>query len=203
MACLGGRMLGLEYTIGKFQKGNLYAIATRPGVGKTHFCMGVTCHLGKLGYNVLYISDAMDERTFELRLDRINPFYPGHIVFKECHKLTIEKLSQWLDEEEYEMLVIDPFDVYSWDVDVGELKDLAKEKSVSVLLSKNLTAESKNNEHLTLSTIRFPSQEVLDKFLAYTDIILLGYVHPDSGNACLKVAKNNEGSIGAVMEFPK
>ena len=200
--CLGVKMDCIEQLIGGFRQGNLYTIATRPGCGKTHFCMSVACHFAKLAQRVLYISDSMDEETFEQRIEKIGLYCYGEVVFKETYHLTMAKLSEWLDAAPFDLLVIDPIDVYCWDVDIGELKELAKAKHICVLLAKTLSASlSEKNKLPTLSHIQFPSASFLNKFLAYTSVILFGYFNPKNNSVCLCVAKNEYGSIGQTIEF--
>ena len=201
---LGVKMDAIERLIGGFRQGDLYAFATRPGCGKTHFCMSVACHFAKLSKNVLYISDSLNREIFEARMDIISPTRSGKVVFKECYKLTIDRLSEWLKNESFDLLVIDPFNAYCFDVDIGELKELAQEIGIPVLLSKNISAESSNdNEPLALSHIRFPSESILDKFIAYTSVILFGFQTAENDTITLKVAKNIYGSIGQAIQFKK
>jgi hypothetical protein len=193
-------MAYIEQWFGEFEKGNLYALATRPGVGKTHFTLTLAGHWAKLGRKTLYISDSMDKNGFERRLDAIEPYYHENIDFKECYKLTVERLSQWLDAHHYDLVVLDSFDVYAWNVDVGELKELAKEKGVCVWLTKSF---SFSEESINLSHLRFPKEEFKDKFIAYVDVILCGYRHLEHDSVCLRALKNVAGVYGQELELHK
>ena len=200
MGCKVIAMAYIEQWFGKFEKGNLYALATRPGLGKTHFALTLAGHWAKLGRKTLYISDTMNADTFEKRFTSIEPWYRENIDFKECYKLTIERLSQWLDANNYDLLVLDSFDVYCWNVDIGELKELAKEKGVCVFLTKAL---SFSEEPINLSHLHFPKEEFRDKFIAYTNMILCGYRNPEHNSICLRALKNVAGMYGQELELHK
>ena len=200
MGCNVIAMAYIEQWFGEFEKGNLYALATRAGVGKTHFVLTLAGHWAKLGRKTLYISDAMNEETFEKRFTAIEPFYREDADFKECYKLTMERLSQWLDAKRYDLVVLDSFDVYCWDVDVGELKELAQEKGVCVWLTKSLPY---SEGPINLSHVRFPEEEFRDKFIAYTDVILCGYRNPEHDSVCLRALKNVAGAYGDEYEMHK
>ena len=193
-------MAYLEEWFGKFEKSKLHAFTARPGVGKTHFALALSAHYIKMGRKVLFISDAIDAQTFYRRLDRLQPHYHEDADFKECYHLTIDRLSQWLDARDYDLLILDPFDVYCWNVDVGELKELAQKKGVCVWLTKCLPFhEGATN----LSHLRFPQEEFRDKFIAYTDLILCGYRNPEHDTVCLRALKNLAGVCGQELELHK
>ena len=200
LGCKVIAMAYIEQWFGKFEKGNLYALATRPGLGKTHFALTLAGHWAKLGRKTLYISDAMNAETFEKRLDRLEPYYHDLVSFEECYKLTIERLSQWLDADSYDLLILDSFDVYCWDIDIGELKELAQAKGVCVLLTKNLLF---SEEPHNLSHIRFPNEEMKDKFVAYTSAILCGYRNLEHDSVCLRALKNIAGLYNQELELHK
>ena len=200
MGCKVIAMAYIEQWFGDFEKGRLYAFATRAGVGKTHFALTLAGHWAKLGRKTLYISDAMNEATFERRLTALEPYYHENVDFKECYKLTIDRLSQWLDANPYDLVVLDPFDVYCWNVDVGELKELAQKKGVCVFLTKGL---SFSEEPINLSHLRFPKEEFRDKFIAYTDVILCGYRNREHDSVCLRALKNVAGIYGQELELRK
>ena len=200
MGCKVIAMAYIEQWFGEFEKGNLYALATRPGLGKTHFALTLAGHWAKLGRKTLYISDSMNEETFERRLTSIEPYYHENVDFKECYKLTIERLSQWLDANNYDLVVLDTFDLYCWNVDIGELKELAKEKGVCVWLTKSLPF---SEEPINLSHLHLPNEEIKDKFIAYTDMILCGYRNPEHDSICLRALKNAAGVYGQELELHK
>ena len=112
----------------------------------------------------------------------------------------MERLSQWLDAKRYDLVVLDSFDVYCWDVDVGELKELAQEKGVCVWLTKSLPY---SEGPINLSHVRFPEEEFRDKFIAYTDVILCGYRNPEHDSVCLRALKNVAGAYGDEYEMHK
>ena len=176
MSSVAGLMQGLDFAIGELRKGNLYAIATRCGGGKSHFCIGVASHFTRIHENVLYVSDSMDRETFYGKMNKVIASYGGDLVFKECYKLTIDKLENWLELSSFGLLVIDPFDIFSWDLDIGELKELALRKNIRVLLSKNITKRTPlDSNPPSLSQIRFPSKQIEKKFWAYVDVVLMAY----------------------------
>ena len=156
MGCKVIAMAYIEQWFGEFEKGHLYALATRPGVGKTHFALTLSGHWAKLGRKTLYISDTMNKETFSQRFDALEPWYGDAIDYKECYKLTIPRLSEWLDTNHYDLLILDPFDVYAWNVDVGELKELAQEKGICVWLTTNLVF---SEEPPSFSHLRLPNEE--------------------------------------------
>ena len=186
----------VDSLIGGFQKGNLYALGMRPGLGKTHFCAALACHWLKLGRRVMYVSDTVTAEELDRRLDRINWMHRGEPVMKECYNLSIPRLSAWLDEEKVDLLILDPFDVYCHDVDIGALKELAKEKDVTVLFTVCLP----HHEGVpTLSTVTLPNERTYAKFLAYTSVILLGYRDPADG-VCVDAVKNEQGERMRILQ---
>ena len=125
----------IENMIDKFQKGSIYAIATRPGIGKTHFCLNVASLFVAKGEKVLYLSDAMGKDEFNSGQKDICSDISDNIHFEEVYKLTFEKLDIFISEQHYDLIVLDPFDIYSLDIDVGGLKDYAKKKNITISLN--------------------------------------------------------------------
>ena len=80
----------------------------------------------------------MDEDTFTEKLNTTCSNVGDNINFEEVYKLTIEGLEMFASEDNYGLIVLDPFDIYSLDIDIGDLKEFAKNKNVAILLTTNL-----------------------------------------------------------------
>lgn len=80
----------------------------------------------------------MDEDTFTEKLNTTCSNDGDNINFEEVYKLTIEGLEMFASEDDYSLIVLDPFDIYSLDLDVGGLKEFAKKKNIAILLTTNL-----------------------------------------------------------------
>lgn len=194
-----------EKMIDGFKKGSMYAIATRPGVGKTHFCMSVANLFASRNQKVLYISNSISEEEFFARQQAFSSECGDNISFEEVYKLTIEGLKMFASEDDYDLIVLDPFDIYAFDIDLGELKAYAENKNITILLSKHLLRPpfESNRNHPVLSDIKFPQESLLDKFLAYIDVILFAYRKAPQSKISLTVAKNIYGTIGTTIEVDK
>ena len=195
----------MKQLIKEFKAGSIYAICTRPGVGKTHFCLSIAALFSTRGKKVLYISNTMDKDNFYERQKAICSDCSDNISFNEVYKLTIKKLDMIARENDYDLIVLDPFDIYALDLDVGELKDYAKKNDIVILLSKNLSKSLLLNrrEYPSLRDIKFTLRSIRDKFLAYVDIIVLAYRKTPHSPISLTLAKNIYGSIGTTIELNK
>ena len=49
-----------EKMIGGFKNGSIYAIATRPGVSKTRFCLNLLFYIAEKGGEVLFLTDSLN-----------------------------------------------------------------------------------------------------------------------------------------------
>ena len=194
-----------EKMIGGFKKGSIYAIATRPGVGKTHFCMSVANLFASRHQKVLYIANSISEEEFFARQQAFSSECGDNISFEEVYKLTIEGLEMFASEDDYSLIVLDPFDIYALDIDLGELKEWAKKKNIPILVSKYLSRPPLEDDrnHPVLSDLKFPQESLQKKFLAYVDVILFAYRKALQSGIILTVAKNIYGTIGTTIEIGK
>ena len=128
----------MERFVDKIQKGNIFCVGARPFVDKAQFCIGVASLFASKGNKVLYISHEMDEDTFTEKLNTTCSNVGDNINFEEVYKLTIEGLEMFASEDDYSLIVLDPFDIYSLDLDIGDLKEFAKKKNIAILLTTNL-----------------------------------------------------------------
>ena len=195
----------MERFVDKIQKGNIYCVGARPFVDKAQFCIGVASLFASKGNKVLYISHEMDEDTFTEKLHTTCSNVGDNINFEEVYKLTIESLEMFASEDDYSLIVLDPFDIYALDIDLGELKEWAKKKNITVLVSKYLSRPplESDRDHPVLSDIKFSQESLLDKFLAYVDVILFAYRKAPQSKISLTVAKNIYGTIGTTIEIDK
>ena len=194
-----------EKMIGGFKKGSIYAIATRPGVGKTHFCISVATLFASKESKVLYISNNISEEEFFNRQKAFNSNYGENIDFEQVYKLTLDGLDMFASEDDYDLIVLDPFDIYALDIDLGELKEWAKKKNIPILVSKYLSRPPLEDDrnHPVLSDLKFPQESLQKKFLAYVDVILFAYRKALQSGIILTVAKNIYGTIGTTIEIGK
>ena len=194
-----------EKMIGGFKKGSIYAIATRPGVGKTHFCMSVANLFASRNQKVLYLSISISEEEFCDRQKAFEVDCGNNIFFNEIYSLDIEKLDKLASEQEFDLIILDPIEIYLLDIDLGELKEWAKKKNITVLVSKYLSRPplESDRDHPVLSDIKFSQESITDKFLAYVDVIILANKSEPQHLISLKLAKNIFGSIGTVVELSK
>ena len=195
----------MERFVDKIQKGNIYCVGARPFVDKAQFCIGVASLFASKGNKVLYISHEMDEDTFNEKLNTTCSNDGDNINFEEVYKLTLEGLEMFASEDNYGLIVLDPFDIYALDIDLGELKEWAKKKNITVLVSKYLSRPplESDRDHPVLSDIKFSQESLLDKFLACVDVILFAYRKPHQSKISLTVAKNIYGTIGTTIEVDK
>lgn len=193
----------MERFVDKIQKGNIYCVGVRPFVDKAQFCIGMASLFASKGNKVLHISHEMDEDTFTEKLNTTCSNDGDNINFEEVYKLTIEGLEMFASEDDYSLIVLDPFDIYALDIDLGELKEWAKKKNITVLVSKYLSRPplESDRDHPVLSDIKFSQESLLDKFLAYVDVILFAYRKAPQSKISLTVAKNVYGYINNKIEF--
>lgn len=194
-----------EKMIGGFKKGSIYAIATRPGVGKTHFCISVATLFASRGSKVLHISNNISEEEFFNRQKAFNSNYGENIDFEQVYKLTLDGLDMFASEDDYDLIVLDPFDIFALDIDLGELKEWAKKKNIPILVSKYLSRPPLEDDrnHPVLSDLKFPQESLQEKFLSYVDVILFAYRKAPQSGIILIVAKNIYGTIGTTIEIGK
>ena len=174
-------------------------------MGKTQFCISVTSLLASKGSKVLYMSNAMDEDEFFKRMKTDNLNICNKVNFEEVYKLTLEGLKMFVSEDDYDLIVLDPFDIFALDIDLGELKEWAKKKNIPILVSKYLSRPPLEDDrnHPVLSDLKFPQESLQEKFLAYVDVILFAYRKSPQSGIILTVAKNIYGTIGTTIEIGK
>ena len=187
-----------EKMIGGFKKGSIYAIATRPGVGKTHFCMSVANLFASRNQKVLYISNSISEEEFFARQQAFSSECGDNISFEEVYKLTLEGFDMFASEDDYSLIVLDPFDIYSLDLDIGDLKEFAKKKNIAILLTTNLARPpiDEDRTHPVLSDMKFIDEKAYKKLIAFSELILFLTQEPNTNEFGIYVAKNPHGDIG-------
>ena len=121
-----------EKMIDGFKKGSMYAIATRPGVGKTHFCISIATLFASRNQKVLYIANSISEEEFCDRQKAFEVDCGNNIFFNEIYSLDIVKLDKLASEQEFDLIILDPIEIYLLDIDLGELKEWAKKKNITV-----------------------------------------------------------------------
>ena len=151
------------------------------------------------------ISNSISEEEFFARQQAFSSECGDNISFEEVYKLTIEGLKMFASEDDYDLIVLDPFDIYALDIDLGELKEWAKKKNITVLVSKYLLRPplESDRDHPVLSDIKFSQESTTDKFFAFVDVILFAYRKPQQSKISLTVAKNIYGTIGTTIEIDK
>lgn len=190
----------MKELFGNLKGGRIYAAASRPGVDKTLFCLTFATFVANKGSEVLYLSDSLTEEEFDSYLEKM-PLVTPNVVFKRAFHLHRQKLETLLDEGSYDYLVLDPFDIYAYDIDMGDLKEIAVEKGMDIILTKNVLRLplDGSRKHHTLSDIKFLDKKVGAKFMSYTDIILFLDQDPETSQLKARVAKNLFGRIGYTI----
>ena len=188
----------MERFVDKIQKGNIYCVGARPFVDKAQFCIGVASLLASKGNKVLYISHEMDEDTFTKKLHTTCSNDGDNINFEEVYKLTLEGLEMFASEDNYGLIVFDPFDIYSLDLDIGDLKEFAKKKNIAILLTTNLARPplDEDRAHPVLSDMKFIDEKAYKKLIAFSELILFLTQEPSANEFGIYVAKNPRGDIG-------
>ena len=195
----------MERFIDKIQKGNIYCVGARPFVDKTQFCIDVASLYASKGNKVLYMSHELDEDAFTEKLNKTCSNVSDNIEFLEMYKITVEGLEMFASEDDYGLIVLDPFDIYSLDLDVGDLKEFAKKKNVAILLTTNLARPpiDDNRTHPVLSDIKFVDEKTYKKLIAFSELILFLTHEPNTNEFKAIVGKDVHGAIGQEIEFSK
>ena len=193
----------MERLVKSFKKGSIYGIGARPFIDKTKFCISIVSLIASKGNKVLYMSHEMDEDAFTEKLTATCPNVIAKINFEEVYKMTIEGLEMFASEEDYDLIVLDPFDIYSLDLDIGDLKDFAKKKNIAILLTTNLARPPifSKRKHPVLSDIKFIDKRAQRKFIAYIDIILFLERKPHTNDLKVLVGKDNYREIGGEINL--
>ena len=192
----------MERFVEKLEKGNIYCVAARPFVDKAQFCVSVAALFASKGNKALYMSHEMDEDTFTEKLNATNLNVGDNIEFLEMYKITLEGLEMFADDD-CDLMVLDPFDVYSLDLDVGDLKEFAKKKNIAILLTTNLARPpiDDNRTNPVLSDIKFVDEKTHIKLIAFSELILFLAQEPNTNNFSICFAKNPHGEIGQTIQL--
>lgn len=188
-----------------FQKGSIYAIASRCGIGKTQFCLDFAKYVAGNGEKVLYLSDSPSGKEIDVLASQTILKGKNNIVCKRTFHLHKLKLEMLLNEDEYDYLILDPFDIYAYDIDMGELKEIAVEKHIAIIVTKSLSRPPlfSRRKYPVLSDIKFANRRVQRKFIAYTDIILFLERKSHTSQFKVLVGKDVHGEIGYSIELIK
>lgn len=194
----------VERFVERIQKGNIYCVAARPFVDKAEFCVSAAVLFASKGNKVLYMSHNMDEDAFIAKLNTSCPGADDNIEFLEMFKITMEGLEMFADDD-YDLMVFDPFDIYSLDLDVGDLKEFAKKKNIAILLTTNLARPpfEEDRIHPVLSDMKFVDEKTYKKLLAFSDIILFISQEPDTNHFEALVGKDAHGEVGITIDFKR
>lgn len=193
----------MKKLIEKFKQGSIYAITSRVGVGKTCFCLNLLSHIAEKGGEVLFLSDSLETSEINDFIAKMPPASKNKVHFKQAFRLHKDRLKAYLREKEYTHLILDPFDIYAYDIDLGELKEIAIKNNIIVIITKSLSRPplfSKRN-HPVLSDIKFVDKRVQKKFIAYIDIILFLERKPHTNDLKVLVGKDNYREIGCEINL--
>lgn len=187
----------MERLIENIQKGSIYCIGSRPFIDKSQICISIASSFAKNSEKVLYLSHTMNEDKFTEKLNNTYPEAYNNIYFEEVYKITIERLGMFTSEDNYTLIILDPFDIYSLDLDVGDLKEFAKKKNVAILLTTNLARPplDSNRTHPVLSDIQFIDKKAQMKLIAFSDIIMFAYKKQNDSQLYIRYEKNLYSSL--------
>lgn len=168
----------MERLIENIRKGSIYCIGSRPFIDKSQICISIASSFAKNSEKVLYLSHTMNEDKFTEKLNTTYPEAYNNIYFEEVYKITIERLGMFTSEDNYTLIILDPFDIYSLDLDVGDLKTFVKKKNIAILLTTNLARPPLDSDrtHPVLSDIKFIDEKAQTKLIAFADIIMFAYL---------------------------
>ena len=146
---------------------------------------------------LLYISGLRVSELCNLTFNNIN--------FEEVYKLTLEGLEMFASEDNYGLIVFDPFDIYSLDLDIGDLKEFAKKKNIAILLTTNLARPplDEDRAHPVLSDMKFIDKKAYKKLIAFSELILFLTQEPSTIDINAIVGKDAHGKIGYEIKFNK
>lgn len=182
----------MERLIEKMQEGSIYCIGSRPFIDKSQICISIALSFDKNGKKVLYLSHSMNENKFTEKLNNTYPESNSNIRFEEVYKITIDGLNMFASEDNYTLIILDPFDIYSLDLDIGDLKEFAKKKNVAILLTTNLARPPLDSErtHPALSDIQFIDEKAQIKLIAFAEIIMFVYKKENDSKLHISMGKN-------------
>lgn len=182
----------MERLIKKMQEGSIYCIGSRPFIDKSQICISIALSFDKNGKKVLYLSHTMNENKFTEKPNNTYPESNSNIRFEEVYKITIDGLNMFASEDNYTLIILDPFDIYSLDLDIGDLKEFAKKKNVAILLTTNLARPPLDSErtHPALSDIQFIDEKAQIKLIAFSEIIMFVYIKENDSKLHISMGKN-------------
>lgn len=182
----------MERLIEKMQEGSIYCIGSRPFIDKSQICISIALSFDKNCKKVLYLSHTMNENKFTEKLNNTYPETNSNIRFEEVYKITIDGLNMFASEDNYTLIILDPFDIYSLDLDIGDLKEFAKKKNVAILLTTNLARPPLDSErtHPALSDIQFIDEKAQIKVIAFSEIIMFVYKKENDSKLHISMGKN-------------
>lgn len=182
----------MERLIEKMQEGSIYCIGSRPFIDKSQICISIALSFDKNGKKVLYLSHTMNENKFTEKLNNTYPESNSNIRFEEVYKITIDGLNVFASENNYTLIILDPFDIYSLDLDMGDLKEFARKKNVAILLTTNLARPPLGSErtHPVLSDIQFIDEKAQIKLIAFAEIIMFVYKKENDSKLHISMGKN-------------
>lgn len=197
--------LFMNKLIEKFKEGSIYAVTSRVGVGKTRFCLILLSHITENNGEVLFLTDSLDISEIDDYIAKMPITSRNRVYFKQAFHLHKDRLKAYLKEKEYKYLILDSFDNYAYDIDMGDLKEIAIEENIIVVVTKTLSRPPlfSKRKHPVLSDIKFSQKSTQDKFLAYVDVILFAYRKKPTSKILLTTAKNIHGTIGTTIEVGK
>ena len=188
----------MKKLIEKFKQGSIYAITSRAGVGKTCFCLNLLSNIAENSGEILFLTDSLEMSEIHDYIAKMPSTSQNRVCFKQAFRLHKDRLKAFLREKEYTHLILDSFDNYAYDIDIGELKEMAMKNNIIVIITKSLSRPplfSKRN-HPVLSDIKFVDKRVQKKFIAYIDIILFLERKPHTNDLKVLVGKDIHNQIG-------
>ena len=193
----------MKSLVEKFKKGSIYAITSRVGGGKTQFCLNLVAHITANDGEILFLTDSLDISDINGFIAKTTHTSQIRVCFRQAFYLNQERLKEYLSEKKYDYLILDPFDIYAYDIDFGELKEFAMENNIVVIVTKSLSRPSLSSqrEEPNLSDVKFDDKQVQRKFIAYTDIILFLERKRNTNDFRALVGKDIHGEIGRTIEL--
>lgn len=211
----------LDTMLGGFQRGEVYTIGARTGVGKTNFAVNVTINMLKEGKRVLFLSTEMSfdtiwERGCRLASEdalRRSAFYTSDISSP-----TRKQVEAMLEEVQPDILIFDHIQHMGGETQsryhelstfVKALKDLARERQIAVLvvsqLNRGADGVDRNGQRVRPHIYHLKECGSIEE--ESTAVMLLHRDHPIDDTHdfyVLNVAKNRYGLSGEInVSFDK